>query len=179
MEAPVTTMINIHSNVDFIPGALGFQLYQDEIGQESNTMVKLGYAYRLALAERSALSFGLNVSCSARATMPNGLPSTGWKTTPPFPPSTAGHINRRRFGVFLRKPNEYYAGISMTHVAEVQMQSLNIVPTRHYYFMGGYNYPLSGDDFVLRSNVLGQNRLPTRPSTSTSMCFGTTSFGAA
>ena len=31
---PVTTLINVHSNVDFIPGALGLQLYQDEIGQE-------------------------------------------------------------------------------------------------------------------------------------------------
>ena len=54
--APVTTMINVHSNVDFIPGTLGFQVYQDEIGQESNTMVKLGYAYRL-----SPLSNGAHV----------------------------------------------------------------------------------------------------------------------
>ncbi|MGB1099758.1 MAG: type IX secretion system membrane protein PorP/SprF, partial [Flavobacteriales bacterium] len=61
--APVTTMINAHSNVDFIPGALGLQLYQDEIGQESNTMVKLGYAYHLpTLANGAHVGVGLNVS---------------------------------------------------------------------------------------------------------------------
>ena len=38
--APVTTMINVNTKAGFIPGALGVQLYQDEIGQESNTMVK-------------------------------------------------------------------------------------------------------------------------------------------
>ena len=38
------------------------------------------------------------------------------------------------FGIFMRKGKEYYAGISATHLAEVQMSSLSIVPTRHFYF---------------------------------------------
>jgi type IX secretion system PorP/SprF family membrane protein len=62
-------------------------------------------------------------------------------------------------GVFLTKTDEYYAGLSVTHVAEVQMSSLNIVPTRHFYLMGGYNYPLSGDELVLRSNALVKSDL--------------------
>ena len=44
----------------------------------------------------------------------------------------------------------------MTHVAEVQMSSLSIVPARTFYFMGGYDYPLSGNDLMLRSNVLAK-----------------------
>lgn len=159
--APVTTMINAHSNVDFIPGALGLQLYQDEIGQESNTMVKLGYAYHLpTLANGAHVGVGLNVSLFSKSFDANWIAVDGVANDPAIPTGNgSGTSTDVDFGVFMRKGNEYYAGLSMTHLAEVQLQSLNIVPTRHYYFMGGYNYPLSGDDLLLRSNVLAKTDL--------------------
>ena len=159
--APVTTMINAHSNVDFIPGALGLQIYQDEIGQESNTMVKLGYAYHLpTLANGAHVGVGLNVSLFSKSFDANWIAVDGVANDPAIPTGNgSGTSTDVDFGVFMRKGKEYYAGLSMTHLAEVQMQSLNIVPTRHYYFMGGYNYPLSGDDLLLRSNVLAKTDL--------------------
>ena len=159
--APVTTMINAHTNVDFIPGALGLQLYQDEIGQESNTMVKLGYAYHLpTLANGAHVGVGLNVSLFSKSFDANWIAVDGVANDPAIPTGNgSGTSTDVDFGVFMRKGNEYYAGLSMTHLAEVQLQSLNIVPTRHYYFMGGYNYPLSGDDLLLRSNVLAKTDL--------------------
>jgi type IX secretion system PorP/SprF family membrane protein len=159
--APVTTMLNVHSNVDFIPGALGFQVYQDEIGQESNTMVKLGYAYHLpTLANGAHVGVGLNVSLFSKSFDANWIAVDGVANDPAIPTGNAsGTSTDVDFGVFMRKGNDYYAGLSMTHLAEVQMSSLNIVPTRHYYFMGGYNYPLSGDALVLRSNVLAKTDL--------------------
>lgn len=159
--APVTTMINAHSNVDFIPGALGLQLYQDEIGQESNTMVKLGYAYHLpTLANGAHVGVGLNVSLFSKSFDANWIAVDGVANDPAIPTGNgSGTSTDVDFGVFMRKGKEYYAGLSMTHLAEVQVQSLNIVPTRHYYFMGGYNYPLSGDDLLLRSNVLAKTDL--------------------
>jgi type IX secretion system PorP/SprF family membrane protein len=158
---PVTTLLNVHSNVDFIPGALGLQLYQDEIGQESNTMVKLGYAYRLApLSNGAELSFGLNVSLFSKSYNAEWIAVDGVANDPAIPTlNGSGTSTDVDLGVFLRKPNEYYAGISMTHVAEVQMSSLSIVPARTFYFMGGYDYPLSGNDLVLRSNVLAKTDL--------------------
>ena len=159
--APVTTMINAHSNVDFIPGALGLQLYQDEIGQESNTMVKLGYAYHLpTLANGAHVGVGLNVSLFSKSFDANWIAVDGVANDPAIPTlNGSGTSTDVDLGVFLRKPNEYYAGISMTHVAEVQMSSLSIVPARTFYFMGGYDYPLSGNDLVLRSNVLAKTDL--------------------
>ena len=161
---PVTTLLNVHSNVDFIPGALGLQLYQDEIGQESNTMVKLGYAYRLApLSNGSELSFGLNVSLFSKSYNAEWIAVDGVANDPAIPTlNGSGTSTDVDLGVFLRKPNEYYAGLSMTHVAEVQMSSLSITPARTLYFMGGYDYPLSGNDLVLRSNVLAKTDLRLR-----------------
>jgi type IX secretion system PorP/SprF family membrane protein len=159
--APVTTMINVHSNVDFIPGALGFQVYQDEIGQESNTMVKLGYAYHLApLSNGAHLGVGVNLSLFSKSFDANWIAVDDWQSDPAIPDGGAsGTSTDVDLGVFMRKGNEYYAGLSMTHLAEVQMSSVNIVPTRHYYFMGGYNYPLSGESLVLRSNLLAKTDL--------------------
>jgi len=159
--APVTTMINVHSNVDFIPGALGFQVYQDEIGQESNTMVKLGYAYHLSpLANGAHVGVGLNVSLFSKSFDAQWIAVDNWQNDPAIPDQGgSGSSADVDLGIFMRKSNEYYAGLSMTHVAEVQMSSLDIVPTRHYYLMGGYNHPLNGDDLVLRSNVLAKSDL--------------------
>jgi type IX secretion system PorP/SprF family membrane protein len=159
--APVTTMINVHSNVDFIPGALGFQLYQDEIGQESNTMVKLGYAYHLSpLANGAHIGVGLNVSLFSKSFDADWIAVDDWQSDPAIPAaSSSGTSADVDLGVFMRKGDEYYAGLSLTHVAEVQMSTLDIVPTRHYYFMGGYNYPLSGDQLLLRSNLLAKTDL--------------------
>jgi len=160
-KAPVTTMINVHSAVDFIPGALGFQLYQDEIGQESNTMVKLGYAYQLApLSNGAKLGVGLSASLFSKSFDADWIAVDGVANDPAIPDASgSGTSTDIDLGVFLNKPNEYYAGLSVTHVAEVQMASLNIVPTRHFYLMGGYNHPLSGDELVLRSNVLAKSDL--------------------
>jgi type IX secretion system PorP/SprF family membrane protein len=159
--APVTTMLNIHLNVDFIPGALGVQLYQDEIGQESNTMVKLGYAYHLSPMSNGAhIGVGLNVSLFSKSFDAEWVAVDGVDNDPAIPESQgSGTSTDVDFGVFMRKGNEYYAGLSVTHIAEIEMASLNIVPTRHFYFMGGYNYPISGDELVLRSNLLAKTDL--------------------
>ena len=161
-DAPVTTMINIHSNVDFIPGALAFQVYNDEIGQEQNTMVKLGYAYHLApLSNGAHIGIGLNASLFSKSFDANWIALDNVVEDPAIPTSQGqGTSVDLDLGVFMRKGKEYYAGLSMTHVAQVEMQGLPMVlPTRHYYFMGGYNYPISGDELVLRSNVLAKTDL--------------------
>ena len=158
--APVTTMLNLHTKVDFVPGALGVQLYQDEIGQESNTMVKLGYAYHLSpLSNGAHVGIGLNVSLFSKSFDANWIAVDGVANDPAIPDGGAsGTSTDVDFGIFMRKGKEYYAGISATHLAEVQMSSLSIVPTRHFYFMGGYNYPLEWRRLGVAFERVGQNR---------------------
>ena len=118
--APVTTMINVHSNVDFIPGALGFQVYQDEIGQESNTMVKLGYAYHLSpLSNGAHVGIGLNISLFSKNFDAQWIAVDNWQNDPAIPDQGgSGSSADVDLGVFLRKGNDYYAGLSMTHVVK-------------------------------------------------------------
>ena len=124
-------------------------------------MVKLGYAYHLSpLSNGAHVGIGLNVSLFSKSFDANWIAVDGVANDPAIPDGGAsGTSTDVDFGIFMRKGKEYYAGISATHLAEVQMSSLSIVPTRHFYFMGGYNYPLSGDDLVLRSNVLAKTDL--------------------
>ena len=124
-------------------------------------MVKLGYAYHLpTLSNGAHVGIGLNVSLFSKSFDADWIAVDGVANDPAIPTSNgSGTSTDVDLGIFMRKGKEYYAGLSMTHLAEVQMQSLNIVPTRHYYFMGGYNYPLSGDALVLRSNVLAKTDL--------------------
>ena len=63
------------------------------------------------------------------------------------------------FGVFIRKPGSFYAGISATHLLEQELTDLSIQPRRHLYAMGGYTHPLDGDYLLLRTNVLAKTDL--------------------
>ena len=161
-----TTLINVNGQLGFIPGALGVQFYDDQIGNEKNTMIKLGYAYQLpVLSNGVQVGIGLSASIFSKSFETDWFAVDGlespWTVDPviPGPNNSAGNSIDADLGVFMRKGNEYYAGLSMTHLAEQELSSLGIVSTRHFYFTGGYNYPLSGNDLILRSNLMAKSDL--------------------
>ena len=161
-----TTLLNINGQLGFVPGAVGIQFYDDQIGNEKNTMIKLGYAYQLpVLANGTQIGIGLSASMFSKSYevdwfAVDGL-ATPWTVDGviPSPNNAAGNSIDADFGVFVRKGNDYYAGLSVTHLAEQSLSSLEILSTRHFYFTGGYNYGLSGDDLILRSNLMAKSDL--------------------
>ena len=160
-RAPVTSLLNADGKLGFMPGAFGVQFYQDELGFESNTMVKLGYAYTLdPFAGGTTLSFGTSVSYFSKTFKPEWIAIDDWTQDNAIPSDgeTASAIDVD-FGVYISKPKTFYAGLSMTHIAESELTQMSITPARHFYAMGGYNYAIDGDFLVLRTNLLAKSDL--------------------
>ena len=57
---PQTTLVQYNGKPGFIPGGIGLSFFQDKLGQEENTVVKLAYAYHMEPdANGGILSLGL------------------------------------------------------------------------------------------------------------------------
>lgn len=157
-RAPITSLFNIDGKLNFMPGAFGIQFYQDELGHESNTMAKLGYVYQFdPFAGGTQVSFGASVSYFTKKL------GNEWISIDPYQDDIAIPNNQTTsssadldLGLFIAKPKKYYAGISMTHLLQNELDDMSITPTRHYYAMTGFNIPLSGDLLVLRNNILAK-----------------------
>jgi type IX secretion system PorP/SprF family membrane protein len=171
---PNTSMLTAHSFVDALKGGVLLSFYQDALGQETNTMARLGYAYHLEpLSNGAIVSLGLSASMfsktlgndwiyingpvgsSGGATFGDGQ---GWDPAIPQNGGSASVIDLD-FGLFIRKPGSFYAGLSATHLLENDLENFSIQPRRHIYAMGGYDHPLDGDYLVLRTNVLAKTDL--------------------
>lgn len=160
-RAPVTSLLNANGQLGFMPGAFGVQFYQDELGFESNTMMKLGYAYTLSpFSGGTTMSLGLSASYFSKKFGVDWIAIDDWTQDNAIPQdnssSSAVDVD---FGIYIEKPNTFYAGLSMTHLAETQLSQMSITPARHFYAMGGYNYAIDGDFLVLRTNLLAKSDL--------------------
>ncbi|HIG58409.1 MAG TPA: type IX secretion system membrane protein PorP/SprF [Flavobacteriales bacterium] len=164
-RSPVTSLLNIDGELGFIPGAFGIQFYQDELGFEGNTMAKVGYAYSLQpFAGGVTLSVGTSVSYFSKTFKPNWIAIDDWTQDNAIPSEgETGSAIDVDLGVYISKPKSFYAGLSMTHIAQTELKDggtlMSIKPVRHLYAMGGYNYPLDGDALILRTNILAKTDL--------------------
>ena len=62
-RAPVTTLLNLDSRFGHSPFGIGVQFYQDEIGNVSNTMVKVGPSFTVnPNSSGTQINLGLRVS---------------------------------------------------------------------------------------------------------------------
>ena len=161
-RAPVTSMLNANGKLGFMPGGFGIQFYQDELGFEGNTMAKVGYSYSLApFAGGTTLSLGTSVSYFSKTFKPDWLAIDDWTQDNAIPSDgETGSAIDVDFGVYIAKPKTFYAGLSMTHIAQSELKDggtiMSITPARHFYAMGGYNYAIDGDLLVLRTNLLAK-----------------------
>ena len=158
---PNTSMLTAHTFVDALKGGVLLSFYSDALGQETNTLGKLGYAYHLEpLSNGAIVSVGLAASMFSK-TLGNEWSAIDDYTQDPAIPNnkTSSSAVDLDLGVFIRKPGSFYAGLSTTHVMETELADLSMQPRRHIYAMGGYDHPLDGDYLVLRTNVLAKTDL--------------------
>ncbi|MFB1019318.1 MAG: type IX secretion system membrane protein PorP/SprF, partial [Flavobacteriales bacterium] len=161
-RAPVTSLLNVNGKLGFMPGGFGVQFYQDELGFEGNTMAKVGYSYSLApFAGGTTLSLGTSVSYFSKTFKPVWIAIDPWQEDSAIPSEgETGSAIDVDFGVYIAKPKTFYAGLSMTHIAQSELKDggtiMSITPARHFYAMGGYNFAIDGDVLVLRTNLLAK-----------------------
>lgn len=156
--APTSQNININAPIKKLHGGLSLKLANDQIGYFQNINVGLGYAYQMNLAN-GKLGFGLNVDLyttsitGASWETPDGNKGSGDFAVPN--PAAAGVTVDGSFGVYYES-NTWWAGISSTRLAETQtpLGITQYYDQRHYYVMGGYNFPLTGTNFELKPSLL-------------------------
>ncbi len=163
---PVTTLLNFDTKFGEGPIGMGVQLYQDDIGNEQNTMIKIGPSFTFnnnSTGTRFSGGLSLSIFTKRIGDFYSWVPPDGEGSIPNDPaiPNSVTTSNAidLDFGLFMRNSNKYYAGISSTHLLQSSFKDFSITPSRHYYIMGGYNFSLSGDDLVLRTNFLTKTDL--------------------
>ena len=163
---PETTLLNFDTRFGEGPVGLGGQVYQETIGNENNTMIKIGPSFTFnPNSSGTKISGGIGFTFLNKKIGDNyaWFPPDGQESIssdPAIPNGvTSGLTFDLDFGLFIRNSDKYYAGISSTSLIQSAFTDFGITRTRHYYIMGGYNYSISGDALVLRTNFLTKTDL--------------------
>ncbi len=152
---PTTAMLSFESALPRYSSGLGAILVLDKIGLESNLFFKVNFARHISLSNGAKLGVGLDLGIISKqisgdilagiATDPNLVGLNG---------QSAMNFDVG-FGAFYYS-NDLYFGISGQKLVP---QTVNWGASKpkikpHTYFVGGYNYKLSGGKFTLKPSFL-------------------------
>jgi type IX secretion system PorP/SprF family membrane protein len=147
-NAPLTTLLNVHTSVNSFHSGVGLSLAYDSEGPaRSNRVAKFVYSYRITLSEQAQLSFGLGADLQSRTVDYNRL-----VTLDPFDPERGlGRENKTTVGAdfgmeFLTE--QWVVGASVTNVGRTAAQLTTFVNGSQYYGYAHYRFPLN-DHFEL------------------------------
>lgn len=162
-DAPNTTLFNAQGNLQNVvigPGGVGVGLSfsNDAIGFQRNNNLTLNGAYHLPTVY-GTLSGGIGLGIVNVGFNPVWVPPTD--VDDPVITEISSKVGQTgfdaNFGLFWYGNKGYYVGISSTHLAPADLKKVNFSMARHYYVLGGYNYPLS--------ELLGtRNKIDLKPS---------------
>lgn len=159
-DAPNTTLFNAQGNLQNVilgPGGVGVGLsfVNDAIGFQHSNRLTINGAYHLPTVY-GTLSGGLGLGFINVGFKPNWVPP---EVDAELDPSIED-INVKtgqtgldmNFGLFWHGKQDYYIGISSTHLSQAKLKDINYNVSRHYYVLGGYKYDLG--DAVGTTNPL-------------------------
>ena len=156
---PQTTLVQYNGKPGFIPGGIGLSFFQDKLGQEENTVVKLAYAYHMEPdANGGILSLGLAANYMGKTLGNEWIYIDDGDAVIPQSEKSGTTVDAD-LGVMYRVPGSYYAGISTTRLAATDLKDLNISSVRHLYVQAGYEQALGDGSLRLRSHLLAKTDL--------------------
>lgn len=153
--APQTGVLNVHAPVELLRGGVGFTYFNDRLGFESNNIARLSYSYHLNVLG-GRLGVGLSAGIVSKAF------GTGFIAPEPdkqddviaAAEGSSDMTPDFNFGVYYTG-NDFYVGLSSTHVAEGNLADVYYKTKRHYWLSAGYEYKgLMNGDLDLKPNLL-------------------------
>ena len=153
--APNSVVLNVEADMTrWFPGGLGISFFHDAIGFNRQNNVMLNYAFPLEIPGAGKLGIGVGVGMMNFSMSPEWVPPT--TLNDPTLPSAYSAINvDLNFGIYFKGVQDYYVGISSTHLSESSLVSdanpLNVTTyntARHYYLMGGKTFNNIGDGAI-------------------------------
>ncbi len=164
--APNSAVLNVQGNLSrYFPGGVGLSFYHDAIGFTRQNNVLLNYSYPIYMDAVGILGIGVGVGIQNMGMSPDWVPPT---QTPDasLPVGFAATNLDANFGVYFKSDNNFYVGLSSTHVPASVLESKegdithNFNTARHYYVMGGFKVPsVGGSPGDLDINILGRSDL--------------------
>jgi len=153
--APNSAVLNVEANMNrFFPGGVGLSFYHDAIGFSRQNNLLLNYAYPLSIRTAGTLGIGVGVGMINFGMDPSWVPPTQ-AIDQSLPQSTSGTNVDFNFGLYWKGRQNYYAGISSTHLSQSELKNINYTSARHYFIMGGKKFPdLFGTGKGLDAQVL-------------------------
>jgi type IX secretion system PorP/SprF family membrane protein len=144
--APNSVVFNAEANLDrYFNSGLGINFYHDAIGfgRQNNLMLK--YSYHLGIANAGVLGMGLGIGFTNLAMAPNWVTPDGNPNDPYLPTKYSGINIDLDFGLYWKGRQDYYVGISSTHLSESDIKNkasnlMSFDTKRHYYIMGGKRF---------------------------------------
>jgi type IX secretion system PorP/SprF family membrane protein len=140
-DAPNTTLFNAQGNLQKYNVGVGLSFTNDAIGFTRNNTLTINGAYHYP-TPFGTLSGGIGIGIINVGFSPKWIPpTTDFDANIPLVPisGTGFDVN---LGFFWQADN-YYAGISTTHLAPADLDKVSYSVARHYYVYGGYNLKLS------------------------------------
>jgi len=145
--APNSAILNVEANLNrFFPGGLGLSLYHDAIGFARQNNALLNYSFPIEIGNAGVLGLGVGVGIMNYGMNPDWVPPMTMND-PTLPTEFAATNLDMNFGAYF-KGNDYYVGVSSTHLSESLLEQSVAVSgatltqsyqtARHYYLMGGY-----------------------------------------
>ena len=144
--APKTMYFSFDAFTRRLSSGFGIVFLQDKIAFESNTFVKLSYAYRLPLGP-GRLGIGAQVSfLDKQIDFEKYVPKDKNDPLLISKAKQSDMLMDYAVGLFYSLP-QFYAGISATQVSQAEFAAVagGASPSlkRHYYIIGGYNYDIN------------------------------------
>ncbi len=166
----ITRLAHLHrrDNNGSVSGrvGLGINFYNDKNGLVDRTGFQFTYAYHLPLV-LSELSFGLSLTAYQLSVNKSRMILNDYSDELYLNSDFSRFIPDFNFGT-MYSTKDYYVGLSISQLMQSSVQfgnsgvSDNYRLYRHYYFHGGYTYPINRD-YILQSSMLlkvSKNTLP-------------------
>ncbi|MBK8499164.1 MAG: type IX secretion system membrane protein PorP/SprF [Flavobacteriales bacterium] len=152
--APKTALLNVQAPITRISSGVGLSVYLDELGQQKSTYARFHYSFHRKIGA-GKLGIGLMAGM-----MSHNL-GNDWQATDGVPGDAAipGNGNSDMGwdlagGLYYVSPT-IWAGISSTHLTEVELRNVSIQQRRHYFVQAGYDWKLKNDPkYVIQPSVL-------------------------
>lgn len=146
--SPQSIALTADMRIPDMPLGVGINFMQDAIGPMKTVFLRIPVAFNMGLAG-GTLGIGLDVGMVQKQINEAWLPPDVGMVDPRIPGAgdwgNNPDLNKLTFdvgfGAFFRKHNEFYVGLSSTHLPAQTLKGgddIQYKMTRHYYLMAGY-----------------------------------------
>lgn len=163
--APNSVFLNVEANLNRFVRNLGagVSVVHDAIGFNRQNTAHLNLSYKIRLPNSDFISVGAGIGLVNMGMNPTWIPPTQ-DFDNILPMGFAATNFDLNFGVFYKSQQNFYVGISSTHLTESILASptsalMTYNTARHYYFMGGWRKDNLFSNWDLDINALMRTEL--------------------